>query len=171
MKVIAVMAMTVDGKIAINEKHFPDWTGKADKQLFKQRSMKAGALIMGSKTFDTIGKPLPNRKNIVMTRNPLRRSSWENLVFCSNPPQEILEKLDADGFQEVILAGGASVNTLFAKAGLIDELILTYAPKIFGRGVSLFSEPVRIDLNLKELKLIEKEIIFAHYEVQSFGAG
>ena len=167
MRLIVIMAMTVDGKIGISDDHFPDWTGKADKRLFKETTMKAGAVIMGSKTFDTIGKPLPGRKNIVMTRTPQHRFQRENLIFTSKTPKEILEELALDGFYEVILAGGATINTLFAASGLINDIIVTYAPKIFGQGLSLFSGAVSMDLKLKDLKLLEDGAICAHYKVLS----
>ena len=126
MRLIVIMAMTVDGKIGVSDDHFPDWTGRADKLLFKKITMKAGVLIMGYNTFQIIGKPLPGRKNIVMTRNLTRRSHWDNLVFSSKSPKEILDDLKKDNYKEVILAGGAKVNTLFAKAGLINDIIVTF---------------------------------------------
>ncbi|MGD9211023.1 MAG: dihydrofolate reductase family protein [Desulfobacteraceae bacterium] len=165
MKLTVIMAMTVDGKIGINDNHFPDWTGKADKRLFKEITMRAGVIIMGSKTFDVIGRPLPGRKNIVMTRNPQRRSQWENLIFTSKSPKELLEDLEQEGFREAILAGGAKINTLFANNGLINDLIVTYAPKTFGHGLSLFSNAVFMNLKLNDLKLLEDGAIFAHYKV------
>ena len=167
MRLTLIMAMTVDGIIGVSDDHFPNWTSKADKRLFKEITMKAGVLIMGYKTFETIGKPLPGRKNIVMTRNMARRSRWDNLIFSSRPPKDILDNLDADGFCEAILAGGAKVNTLFAKAGLINEILVTYAPKIFGQGISLFSEPVCMDLKLKKIETLEDGSIYAHYQVIS----
>ena len=123
IKTILLMAQTLDGKIAKYADHFPDWTGKADKQLFVRETRQAGAIIMGSKTYDTIGKPLPGRRNIVMTRNAKRVSQWENLVYTSLAPRAILENLEKDGYQRVVLAGGARINTLFAEAGLIDEVL------------------------------------------------
>ncbi len=167
MKLIAIMALTADGKIGVHDSHFPDWTGKEDKQLFKRLTMRSGVIIMGAKTFETIGKPLPGRKNIVLTRNPARQSCWENLIYTSQAPGELLYDLKKEGFKEVVLAGGAKVNTLFAKAGLIDEFVITYAPKIFGQGISLFSEPVSMDLRLKDLKEMENGVIYTHYEVLS----
>ncbi len=169
MKLTVIMAMTIDGMVGIDADHFPDWTGKADKRLFKDITMKAGAVIMGSKTFDTIGKPLPGRKNIVLTRNPDRRSHWENLIYTSERPEKILENLEIEGFQEVLLAGGPQVNTLFASKGLISDLILTYVPKIFGKGLSLFSEKVSMELELKNLKSLENGVYYAHYKVLSAG--
>ena len=46
MKVILVMAMTVDGMIGKSADHFPDWTGAADKRLFVKLTRQAGAVIM-----------------------------------------------------------------------------------------------------------------------------
>jgi dihydrofolate reductase len=165
MKVILLMALTVDGKIGKSHDHFPNWTGKADKQMFKRISLGAGAVIMGSKTFDTIGKPLPGRKNIVLTRNPERRSRWDNLIFSAKQPKEILNELESEGYQEVVLAGGSQINWLFAKEGLIDEIIVTYVPKIFGSGISLFAESVSLELELSELKALAGDTIYAHYRV------
>jgi dihydrofolate reductase len=167
MRLILIMAMTVDGIIGVSDDHFPNWTSKSDKRLFKEVTMKAGVLIMGYKTFATIGKPLPGRKNVVMTRNPARRSRWDNLIFSSRPPKDILDHLEEDGFCEAVLAGGAKVNTLFAKAGLIDDIIVTYSPKIFGQGISLFSEPISMDLKLKKIKTLEDGSIYACYQVVS----
>lgn len=165
MKVILLMALTVDGKIGKSHDHYPNWTGKADKQMFKRISLGAGVVIMGSKTFDTIGKPLPGRKNIVLTRNRQRRSQWDNLVFSAKPPKEILAELESEGYQQVVLAGGSLINFLFARDGLIDEIIVTYVPKIFGSGLSLFAESIEFNLELAELKTIEENTIFARYRV------
>ncbi len=165
MKATLLMAITVDGKIGKGPNHFPDWTGKEDKQLFKKITQKAGVIIMGSKTFDTIGHPLPGRKNIVLTRRHDRLSKWPNLVFTDQEPKEILNGLQKDGFSEVMLAGGATINGLFAKANLIDEILLTIAPKIFGTGITLFPEKIELDLTLEDVKKLGKDMILARYSV------
>lgn len=59
---------------------------------------------------------------------------------------QILEKLEAEGYSEVVLAGGALVNPLFAEAGLIDEIMVAISPTIFGNGISLFTPEISIDL-------------------------
>ena len=93
MNVILLMVMTMDGKIARSSMELVDWTGKEDKKYFVQITKDAGAMIMGSKTFDTFGYPLPDRKNIVMTRNKKRKSLDNNLIFTDNSPQKILQDL------------------------------------------------------------------------------
>lgn len=165
MKVTMLMAMTLDGKIGRNPDHFPDWTGKADKKLFVELTRRAGAVIMGSKTFDTIGIPLPGRKNIILTRDKNRKSQWDNLIFTDASPREILAGLEKEGFTEVILAGGARINSLFAGENLIDEIIVTISPKIFGTGMSLFSSELSLELELKEMKQTDRNLVFLKYNI------
>ena len=165
MKLTLLMALTVDGKIAKHAHHFPDWTETADKKMFKDISLKAGVVIMGSKTYDTIGKPLPGRKNIVMTRSPHRRTDMDNLVFTSAVPERILADLEANGYDHAVLIGGATINSLFAAKGLIDEMILTYCATVFGTGLSLFSSDTVMDLSLKDIKRIGENSVVVHYDV------
>ena len=165
MKATLLMALTLDGKIARHANHFPDWTEKADKTMFRDITLKAGVIIMGSKTYDIIGKPLPGRKNIVLTRNLARKSKADNLVFTSDPPQKVLADLAAGGIDHAILIGGAKINTLFAREGLIDEMILTYCPKTFGTGLSLFSDEMNLDLELKKVHTIGKNSVVVQYAV------
>ena len=165
MKVILLMALTLDGKIGKTPDHFPDWTGREDKRLFVELSRKAGVVIMGSKTYDTIGSPLPDRRNIIMTRDKSRVSRWDNLVFTDAPPKAILEDLEREGFSEVILAGGALVNSLFAEEDLIDEIIVTISPKIFGYGISLFTPEISMELALKEMRRLGEHLVCLTYAV------
>ena len=165
MKLVAIAALTADGKIGLDSAHFPDWTEPADKKLFMTQSLKAGVMIMGSKTFDSIGKPLPGRKHIVLTRNTRRRSQWDHVFFTQEQPRQILQNLEKEGYSTVVLAGGARVYYLFAKEGLIDELIITYSPKIFGVGLSLFSDPIKMDLRLEACQQIGQQTIMARYSV------
>ena len=159
------MAVTLDGKIGKDSDHFPDWTGKEDKKLFVEMTKKSGVLIMGSKTFDTIGRPLPGRKNVIMTRDKTRVSEWENLVFTDETPMEILEALGREGYSEVILAGGAQINTLFAEKNLIDEVVVTVSPLIFGKGIGLFGENISLDLLLVDVQKISDQVIQLKYQV------
>jgi dihydrofolate reductase len=165
IKTILLMAQTLDGKIAKHADHFPDWTGKADKQLFVRETRRAGAIIMGSKTYDTIGQPLPGRRNVILTRDPRRVSQWDNLVYTSLAPGDILKNLEQDGYERVVLAGGARINTLFAEAGLIDEILVTITPMIFGKGIAMFEGDINADLALQRVTQIDAERVCLHYRV------
>ena len=165
MHISLMVAITVDGKIARASNHYPDWTGKADKQLYVEITRKAGVMIMGSTTFDIIGRVLPGRKTVVMTRNPDRRSDHDDLVFTQAPPEQIISDLASQGYQEAILVGGAKINTVFAEKGLIDELILTISPHAFGTGLSIFSETVDLKLALKKFWQLDEDTLCLRYRV------
>jgi dihydrofolate reductase len=166
MNVTLLMALTLDGKIAKSPDHYPDWTGKEDKKLFAGISKKAGVVIMGSKTFDTFGSPLPNRKNVILTRNKNRISEWENLVYTDKRPAEILKDLEKEGFSKAVLAGGATINSLFAKEKLIDQIIVTVSPKIFGYGISLFTDDISMDLELEAAERVSPDLVCLKYKVK-----
>ena len=165
MKVILVMAVTLDGKIGRHALQPVDWTGSDDKKNFVKITRKAGVIIMGSRTFDTIGKVLPGRLNIVMTRNSERRSLDENLIFTDKQPQELLENLKKNGHGEVALIGGSIINTLFARAGLIDEVYVTLVPRLFGQGLSLFEGELDLDLSLMDVDRISSDTLLLRYLV------
>jgi dihydrofolate reductase len=168
IKVIMMMAQSVDGIIAKHHSHFPDWTCSADKKLFKQMTLQAGVLIMGAQTYKTIGKPLAGRLNIVYTRNPERFSEAENLFFTRKDPKLLLADLAEQGFKQVVLTGGPMINSLFIQDRLVDEILLTVSPKIFGRGLSLFAEPVDLDLELLTSRQLDSHTLFFHYRIVGY---
>ncbi|PID70396.1 dihydrofolate reductase [bacterium DOLZORAL124_38_8] len=153
MKVTCLMAQTLDGRIGKDSNHFPDWTEKADKKLFVAETKKSGVMIFGRTTFETLPGVLPGRLHVIMSR---QAGEWDekdkNLVYTNKTPQEILEKLATLGFENPIVAGGAVINSLFAKENLIDEIILTISPKIFGSGLGVFRPEVEMDLRLLEVE-------------------
>jgi dihydrofolate reductase len=165
MHVSLMVAVTVDGKIARTVDHFPDWTGKADKRLYVDITKNAGVMIMGSTTYDTIGRPLPGRKSVVMTRNPDRHSDREDLVFTSAAPEAVLADLAKQGYDQAVVVGGAQINHLFAASGLIDELIVTVSPNVFGNGLSIFSDAVNMRLRLKRFWLLDDDTLCMRYDV------
>lgn len=165
MKVTLIMAETVDGVISRSSNEFVDWTGNADKKFFMQLTKEAGVLIMGSKTYDTIGRPLPGRKNIILTRNKERLSDNPNLIFCDDSPEKILVDLETEGYTMAALAGGAQVNSLFAAHNLIDEIIITIAPRIFGSGLRLFTDSLDLNLQLLSTRILEENYLMIHYKV------
>ena len=103
-------------------------------------------MIFGRMTFETLPGVLPGRLHVVMSRSA---SEWderkENLVYTSKKPAEIIAKLKSIGFENPIVAGGAIINSLFAKEQLIDEIILTISPKIFGAGLGIFQPDIEME--------------------------
>ena len=64
---IAIVASTPEGVIGLDQ-DMP-WRLSSDLQRFKKLTM-GGTLLMGRKTFDSIGRALPGRQTWVLTRNP-----------------------------------------------------------------------------------------------------
>ena len=78
------------------------WRLPEDLAFFK-RTTTGHAIIMGRKTFDSIGRPLPNRRNIVVTRNP----DWSHAgVETVNSLQQAAEMTGDD---EAFVIGGAQI--------------------------------------------------------------
>ncbi len=166
IKVILLMAVTADGLIARDANHAVDWTGKEDKKYFVHITKKAGVMIMGSKTFDMIGSALPERKNIVMTRDKTKKSHNKDLIFTDAPPDLILEELDSQGFQSAVLIGGSIVNTLFLQKNLIDEIHVTIVPRLFGQGLSLFDKSFDTRLELINIEDLANGHVLLKYQVK-----
>jgi dihydrofolate reductase len=94
---------------------------------------------MGHNTFRTFPSPLPGRLHVVLTRDTSDKTDIPGVVeYTDKSPQEIVADLEARGYSEAVMAGGAVANALYLKAGLVDEIWLTVEPLIFGTGIDLF---------------------------------
>lgn len=164
MKTVLVAAITADGFIGRTSDHLADWTGKADKKLFVAVTKQAGAMVMGSKTFATIGRALPGRRTIIYTSHP-ERITAEGVETTSETPRELVARLGREGAPGLAIAGGASVYRQFMEAGVVDELYLTVAPLVFGSGVPLFSGELDIKLELLESTKLDENTVLLHYKV------
>lgn len=91
----------------------------ADLQNFRRLTM-GNTVIMGRKTFDTIGRALPGRKSIVLTRNP----DWAHEGVEVIHSLEELRESDIEG--QAYVMGGAQVY----------HLSLPYASKIYATEVA-----------------------------------
>lgn len=116
MAVVIVAAVGRNGVIGVDG-GLP-WRIPEDLARFKQMTM-GHALVMGRATFDSIGRPLPGRSNIVLTRRP----GWAyEGVDTAGSLEEAIAIAEARG-QEVFIAGGADV---YAQAlGIADSMELT----------------------------------------------
>ena len=80
MKIALIVAMAEDGTIG-HEGRIP-WHISADLKRFKKLTM-GHVVIMGRRTYESIGKPLPGRRNLVLTRNPSFQAPAGVLTFSS----------------------------------------------------------------------------------------
>ena len=101
MRVSFIVAMDLDG--VIGQDGALPWRLPNDMRNFKRVTM-GKPVIMGRKTHESIGRPLPGRKNIVMTRDDAYVAKGCVVVYSA---EEAL--LAAGDVEEVMVAGGASV--------------------------------------------------------------
>lgn len=81
------------------------WHLPADLRYFKNLTW-AMPILMGRKTFESIGKPLPGRKSIVITRN----RNWQHEgVDVVHSVEEAVQKASAYGAKEIFVIGGAEI--------------------------------------------------------------
>ncbi len=159
-----MMAISLDGKIGKSSQHFADWTSKEDKKMFAQVSKNCGVVLMGENTFKTFPTPLKERLNVVFSERE-DVLDHDNLRYVKGDPKLVLRKLEEEGYEKVLLGGGSFLNSLFLEEKLIDEIMLTIEPKIFGQGLSLFNKDIGADLELLDLKKINDNAIFVHYKL------
>lgn len=161
-EVILLVAMSTDGFIApLDQEKLPStvWTSPEDKQFFTEKSKEIGTMIMGSKTFETIGRALPGRRSIVMTSKPENYTKFNdpNLFFTNESPEEILADLSKQGVKQVALCGGAKIYNLFLEKGLVDKMFLTVEPHVFGDGVKLFGGKIEEKFKLLSQRKLNEE--------------
>jgi len=162
--VTLMMAITVDGKIAKDKHQFANWTSREDKKLFVEISKQYGVVMMGKNTFTTFPSPLKERLNVVFSEEN-SPPEIAGVKWVKGEPEKVLIELEEMGYKSVLLGGGAYLNSLFLKNKLISEIILTVEPKIFGSGLSLFSEDLETDLKLLEFKKLNENTLMLKYQV------
>lgn len=80
------------------------WHMPADLKFFKQTT-SGHTVIMGRKTFDSVGRPLPNRRNIVITRNTDLNIEGVEVVNSLEQALKIVENEE----NSVFIVGGAEI--------------------------------------------------------------
>jgi dihydrofolate reductase len=100
-KLSIVVAISTNNAIGKNNQLL--WHIPADLKHFKEITT-GKTIIMGRKTFDSIGKPLPNRRNIVITRQPELTIAGVEIV---NNLKDAIELCKIE--TEVFIVGGAEI--------------------------------------------------------------
>ena len=107
--IVAVADNGVIGRDNTLPWHLPD-----DLKRFKRLTM-GKPIVMGRKTFDSIGKPLPGRQNIVVTRDTNYRRDGVTAVHDADAALRA-----AGAVPEIMVIGGAEIfRTLLPRAGRV----------------------------------------------------
>lgn len=121
------------------------WHLSADLKRFKKVTT-GHTIVMGRKTFESIGKPLPNRKTVIITRD---RSYNVEGCFTVNSLEEAIQNHKDNN--EFFIIGGAQIYSETIQKGYADKLDLTLVKETFDADV-FFPE-----INPMDWKITQRE--------------
>ena len=144
MKISLIVAMASNRVIGNN--NLMPWHLSADLKKFKKITM-GSPILMGRKTYESIGRPLPGRTNIIISRNPEYQQDG-CLVF--NDIETAIKK-GCESAEEIFVIGGS--NLYEAILPIADALYLTIINREF-QGDTFFP-----DIDLNDWSEVERENI------------
>ena len=177
MKCSAFIATSLDGYIATNDGQV-DWLHSAGNGSKDGGDLGFGAFIdkvdcmlMGRKTFDTIAamnlteEQWPYKETAIwvlsstLTQRPA--SIPVDVNFTSDDLPELLDNLQAKGYQH-LYADGGSVITQLIELKRLDDLCITMAPILLGSGIKLFGH-LSTPINLSQASATAFKSDFVQY--------
>ena len=115
MKLSIIVAMSTNHIIG-NENNLP-WRLSSDLMHFKKITM-GKPIVMGRKTHESIGRPLPGRDNIIITRNLYYEADGCAVVHSTEEVEKLCQQHD-----EIMIMGGAEIYRYFLP--LAERLYVT----------------------------------------------
>ena len=107
------------------------WKIKGEQKQFRELTT-GNVVVMGRKSYEEIGHPLPNRKNIIVSNS--KNFTGENLVTVGS----LQEALDISSGEEIYIAGGYG---LFKEAlPFVDKMYITEVDIVIDNGDVFFPE-------------------------------
>ena len=138
------LAIGKDGKLP--------WHYSSDLKFFKQTTTD-NAVVMGFNTWQSIGKPLPNRLNIVLSRaNSIENQPNVLLLRSKDEVTALAKYLNCDLF----IIGGAQTFKTFASE--IEKWIVTEIPETVENADAFMPKDFLNDFKLQETKELEKNL-------------
>ena len=121
MIISIIVAIAKNGVIG-KAKGEMSWHVKEEFQHFKNTTL-GFPIIMGRKTFETLGKPLKGRLNIVVSKNKLYKTDYDDVVIKSSI-NEAIEYCNSLKPEKIFIIGGGEI---YRQAILfVDEMIITF---------------------------------------------
>jgi len=125
--------ITIIAAIGLNNELGKDnyliWHLPADLKRFKKVTT-GHAIIMGRKTFESIGKPLPNRRSIIITRNILYKKEGCEVVHSLEDAIKLIQDQE-----HAFIIGGAQIYREAIEKKLVDQLDITKVHQNFDADV------------------------------------
>jgi dihydrofolate reductase len=102
MTILSMIVATAHNRIIGKDNDMP-WHLPADLQYFKKITL-GKPIIMGRKTYESIGRPLPGRRNIVISRDPNYKANGIDSVTTVDAALALVQDQD-----EIMVIGGGAI--------------------------------------------------------------
>ena len=120
MKISLVVAISNNNAIGKNNNLL--WYLPNDLKMFKNLTSRK-VVMMGRKTYESIGKPLPNRLNVVITKD---KNYTATDCLISNSLEHAIDLVKSiEGLDETFIIGGGTIYKQAQEMDIVDELYLT----------------------------------------------
>lgn len=119
MTLSIIVAVAKNGVIGV--KNDLPWYLPADLKHFKKITT-GHHILMGRKTYESIGKPLPNRTTVIITRNKDYEAAG---CLVANELEQAIAMAKESGESEAFLIGGGQLYQLAMEQQVIDKIYLT----------------------------------------------
>ena len=116
-----IVAIGKNNEIGKNNKLL--WYIPEDLKKFKEIT-QGKTVVMGRNTFKSIGKILPNRNNIVLSKNLQNINNKKNLEICDDF-SKIIKKYK-NSVEEVFIIGGAQLYKKALELGIVEKLYISH---------------------------------------------
>ena len=147
--IIAIVAVAQN--LAIGKNGKLPWHYAADLKFFKQTTT-GHAIVMGWNTWKSIGKPLPKRLNIVLSRSKNLENQSLLLLRSREEVLNLAEYLKCD----VFIIGGAQTYAEFAD--IIDKWLVTEIPEIIRDADAFMPENFLDGFDLRKNEMLESDL-------------
>ncbi len=134
------------------------WHVKEEFQHFKNTTL-GHPIIMGRKTFETLGKPLKGRLNIVVSRNKNYQTNYDDVIVKSSI-EDAVEYCRKLLVEKIFIIGGGEIYKQAIK--FVDEMIITFM-KFTAEGEVIFPAINNNDWEISKISDHELFEIF-HYQ-------
>lgn len=156
MSIIAIVAVAQN--LAIGKAGKLPWHYSSDLKFFKQTTA-GNAIVMGWKTWQSVGQPLPNRLNVVLSRSERIENQPGVLLLRSREEVLVLQQfLNCDLF----IIGGAGIYNTFKND--IEQWIVTEIPKTIAAADTFMLPDFLNNFELTKTHELENSLLVKFYE-------
>jgi len=146
LRIVIIVAIAKNGVIGKVNGEMP-WHVKEDFQHFKKTTM-GFPIIMGRKSFESMGKPLPGRENIIVTRNTNLKYDFDGIkIFYSL--QDAVDYSKSLNKDKIFITGGGEIYN--QSISFADEMIISHMK------FDVVGDVKFPDFNVDDWKIISRE--------------